>query len=88
MNVAARYRGLRGIDQIPDVLTHAVRWSGSPMETRLRMIIVDVGLPRREVQWVVQDARARRAVWLDMAWPEHRIAVEYEGGGHAEPAPR
>jgi very-short-patch-repair endonuclease len=31
---------------------------------------------------VVQDVEARTAVWLDMAWPEHRIGIEYEGGGH------
>ena len=55
------------------------------METRLRMVIVGAGLPRPEVQWVVQDTVARTAVWLDLAWPTHRIGVEFEGAGHAVP---
>ena len=55
------------------------------METRLRMLIVQAGLPRPEVQWVVQDLGARTAVWLDLAWPTHRIAVEFEGAGHTAP---
>ena len=82
LHLSARHRGLRGVDRIPEVLTHATRWSGSPMESRLRMIIVGAGLPRPELQWVVQDPQARTAVWLDMAWPELKIAIEYEGEVH------
>lgn len=26
---------------------------------------------------------ARRAVWLDLAYPEHMIGIEYEGEAHA-----
>jgi very-short-patch-repair endonuclease len=35
---------------------------------------------------VVQDERARRAVWLDVAYPEHRIGIEYDGEEHTTPA--
>jgi hypothetical protein len=31
------------------------------------------------VQWVVQDVAARTAIWLDLAWPELMIGIEYEG---------
>ncbi len=46
-----------------------------------------VGLPRPQVQWVVQDVLARTAVGLDLARPEHEIGIEYEGEGevHAWP---
>lgn len=37
------------------------------------------------MQWVVQDAATRTAVWLDLAWPEHRIGIEFEGAGHTDP---
>lgn len=84
LHLTVRYRGARGVDRIPEVLAHADRRSGSPMETRLRMVIVQGGLPRPEAQWVVQDPRTRTAVWLDLAYPERRIAIEYEGGGHAD----
>jgi very-short-patch-repair endonuclease len=82
LHFAARNTGARGNRDIARVLVHADRRSGSPAETRLRMLIV---LPRPEVQRVVQDERDRTAVWLDLAWPEQMIAVEYEGADHTVP---
>lgn len=67
------------------VLSYVDRRSGSPMESRLRMLIVGAGLPRPQVQWVVQDEDSRTAIRLDMAYPQHRIGIEYEGEGHLEP---
>ncbi len=52
------------------------------METRLRLLLVRAGLPRPQVQWVVQDEVAREAVWLDLAYPEHMIGIEYDGAEH------
>ena len=31
------------------------------------------------------DDVGRRAVWLDLAYPEHRIGIEYEGADHGRP---
>jgi very-short-patch-repair endonuclease len=85
LNLRARHRGIRGNQLVPVVLAHADRRAGSPMETRLRTLIVQAGLPRPRVQWVVQDEHTRTAVWLDLAWPELLIGVEYEGEGHTAP---
>ncbi len=85
LNFCVRYRGRRGVARLPEVLSLATPYSGSPMETRLRLLIVDAGLPRPQVQWVVQDPDSRTAVWLDLAWPELMIGVEYEGEVHTEP---
>lgn len=82
LNFCVRYRGVRGVARVPDVLAAATPYSGSPMESRLRMLIADAGLPRPEVQWVVQDVPARTAIWLDLAYPGHRVGIEYEGGDH------
>jgi hypothetical protein len=49
LNFAIRYRGSRGNERVPDVLAAADRYSGSPMESRLRMEIVNGGLPRPRV---------------------------------------
>jgi very-short-patch-repair endonuclease len=84
LHFISHYPGARGNDGIAQVLAHADRRAGSPMETRLRMVIVQGGLPRPEAQWVVQDERSRTAVWLDLAYPEHLIGIEYEGEGHAD----
>ena len=56
------------------------------METRLRLLIVAAGLPCPCVQWVVQDPATRTAFWLDLAWPELMIGIEYDGAPHTEPA--
>jgi len=76
--------GARGSRDLATVLGHADRRAGSPMETRLRMLIVTAGLPAPQVQWVVQDEAARTAVWLDLAYPEQRIGIEYDGAVHAD----
>jgi very-short-patch-repair endonuclease len=85
LNFSVRYSGVRGNELVPCVLAYADRRAESPMETRLRMLIVQAGLPKPQVQWVVQDEHSRTAVWLDLAWPELMIGVEYEGEGHTEP---
>jgi very-short-patch-repair endonuclease len=85
LNFTVHYPRLRGNESVPDVLAHADRRAGSPTETRLRMLVVQAGLPRPEVQWPVQDEQARTAVWLDLAWPQHLIGVEYEGADHTRP---
>ena len=85
LHFATHYRGAPGTVRLCTALAHANPFAGSPMETRLRMIIVQGGLPRPEVQWVVHDVEARSAVWLDLAWPRHRVGIEFEGEGHTVP---
>lgn len=86
LGLCARYRGHRGVARVPGAVARASPYAGSPMETRLRLLIVAAGLPCPQVQWVVQDPATRTAFWLDLAWPELMIGVEYEGEPHTEPA--
>lgn len=85
LNFAVRYPRARGVRNLAEVLTHADRRAMSPMETRLRMLLVLAGLPRPVAQHPVQDPPARTAVWLDLAYPDRRIGIEYEGEQHARP---
>lgn len=48
----------------------------SPQETRLRLLLVRAGLPRPETQFAVGSYR------LDLAWPDFKVAVEYDGAHH------
>ena len=82
LDIAARHRRARGNAGLREALRYTDRRAGSPMETRLRLVIVRGGLPAPQAQWVVQDEQARTAVWLDLAYPEHRIGVEYDGAVH------
>lgn len=85
LHFANRYRGARGNDRLAMILALADARSGSPMETRLRLVLVLGGLPKPAVQHVVADQRTRTAVWLDLAYPAERIGIEYEGAQHAAP---
>jgi very-short-patch-repair endonuclease len=58
--------------------------SESPMETRMRVELVRSGLPRPIAQFEVKDARGVLAGRVDLAYPEHKLAVEYDGAWHWE----
>lgn len=56
----------------------------SPMETRLRLLLVLAGLPEPEVNHLVVDAHGRVVRRFDLSYPEHKLIVEYDGRQHAE----
>lgn len=53
----------------------------SPKETETRLLLVDAGLPEPVVQHEVRDGR-RLVARIDLAYPQWKIAIEYEGDGH------
>jgi len=57
--------------------------AGSPQETRLRLLLRRSGLPPPVAQYVVRHGGAFIAR-VDFAWPEKKVAVEYDGLWHAE----
>jgi very-short-patch-repair endonuclease len=55
----------------------------SPQETRLRLLIGRSDLPAPVAQYRVRvDGQVRARV--DFAWPERKVALEYDGLWHAE----
>jgi very-short-patch-repair endonuclease len=54
----------------------------SPMETRLRMLIVLAGLPEPKVNHTVRDAYGAVLYRFDLSYPDLRIVVEYDGRQH------
>lgn len=70
--------GRRGIVHVRELIPLADGRAESPMESEARLVMIDHGLPTPELQFVIDDLSGRR--WrVDFAWPEHRLAVEYEG---------
>ena len=57
--------------------------AGSPQETRLRLLIGRSTLPVPIAQYDVRHG-GRFVARVDFAWPEHKLAVEYDGLWHAE----
>src|SRR5262249_1584434 len=49
----------------------------SAMESEVRLIIIDYGLPLPELQYEIRGSDGQ--LWrVDFAWPEVRLAAEYE----------
>ena len=56
----------------------------SPMESRLRMLMVLAGLPEPVVNHVVRLPGGNVRFRFDLSYPEHRLVIEYDGRQHAE----
>jgi very-short-patch-repair endonuclease len=54
------------------------------MESVLRWLVHAAGLPRPVLQHRVLDGRGRFLGRVDLAWPERRVLVEFDGDGHRE----
>ena len=56
--------------------------SASPRETRCRLLLIDAGLPEPALNHEVRDHTGRVIACVDLAYPEVRVAIEYEGEHH------
>jgi hypothetical protein len=74
----ARQSGRRSIVTVRELLAFASPLAESPMESELRLVMNEGGLPPPTLQYEVVDLRGYH--WrLDFAWPELRVAAEYDG---------
>jgi very-short-patch-repair endonuclease len=81
-DVVARRPGTRGIRRARTALELLRSGVDSAPESRLRLHILDAGLPEPEVnRWIV-DALGRRVSRPDLQYRRQRIALEYEGEHH------
>jgi hypothetical protein len=58
--------------------------SESPMETRLRMVLVLAGLPRPEAQVSLNDSGGSFLGRPDLYYPDARLAIEFDGANHRD----
>lgn len=72
-------RDRRGTLQAVELLDLARGDSESPAESWTLLDLVDGGLPIPEQQVSVADIDGNEIYRLDFAWPEFRVAVEYDG---------
>lgn len=78
---ALRCRSTHGAAAFLAAVERARPGAESPKETRSRLAIVGAGLPEPVVQLEVWVDGVLRAV-IDLAYPEWKIAIEYEGEHH------
>jgi len=83
---AERYRGSLGAARLREALPLIRFGPLSRRETLLRLRIVRAGLPEPRINLPVPEARHDGYVpWIDLAYPEFRVGIEYEGDHHREP---
>jgi very-short-patch-repair endonuclease len=79
---AEKNKGRRGAARLHSLALLAAP-AESPMETRLRWILIQAGLPRPEVQTKLGDTD-RFVGRVDLYYPKARLVLEYDGGNHRE----
>ncbi|MFB9715328.1 hypothetical protein [Arthrobacter methylotrophus] len=80
-----RHKGTPGIRKARLALEQARIGSDSAPETRLRLALERGGLPEPQLN-AVTELSAGVVRQPDLGYPEHRVAVEYDGATHSEPA--
>ena len=70
-------KGRRGIVQVRELLQYADGRAESGMESEARLVMIDYGVPPPELQYEIHGRDGE--IWrVDYAWPEQRVAAEYE----------
>lgn len=54
----------------------------SPMETRVRLLVIAQGFPEPVPNHLVREPETDRAFYIDLAYPLHKVAVEYDSEAH------
>lgn len=75
-------RGRRGVRAARAALEHLSLRVDSPMETRLRVLLVDAGLPRPIVNLPVRDEGGQLLCIPDLHYAVPPVALQYEGDHH------
>jgi hypothetical protein len=74
---ARQQRGRRGIAAVRQLVEFVDGRSESAMESEARLVMIDHGLPRPELQYEIHGYDGE--LWrVDFAWPDLRVAAEYE----------
>lgn len=77
-----RYCGIRGMPQARTALRLMDGGSGSPDETRLRLIFLDAGLPRPRTSIVIGEGLDTAVI--DMGWGQCKVGVSMFDGSRRE----
>jgi hypothetical protein len=83
-NYVVDHSRAKGVARLRSVVDLAESKAESPMESRLRMLLVIAGLPRPEVQVSVHDDQGHFLGRPDLLYRRQRLAIEYDGGNHRD----
>ncbi|KWX68322.1 endonuclease domain-containing protein, partial [Mycobacterium sp. NAZ190054] len=79
--LADRRPRAHGVGQLRDLLPLVDGGAASLQESRIRLWLLDCGFPRPQTQIPILEG-TRPVAFLDMGWPDYKVAVEYDGDHH------
>ena len=74
----------RGAAKLRRAIERARTGASSRPETWTRLTLVDAGLPEPVIDHDIRTDAGTFAACADLAYPEHRVSIDYEGDGHRE----
>jgi len=77
-------RGAKRMAKLRRAIALAEPATESPMESRLRMLLVMARLPRPQAQVSLHDPAGRFLGRPDLFYPAHKLGLEYDGGTHRD----
>ncbi len=80
--LVARHPGSRGVRKARAAVELIRVGADSPPETRLRLALVRAGLPEPVLNHIVWGGAGAPVLWPDAAYPQWRVALQYEGAHH------
>jgi hypothetical protein len=78
------HRRLRGVRTAREALPLLRVGCDSAPETMLRLALLRAGLPEPVLGWVITDGAGGHTVWPDLAYPNYKVAIQYDGAHHFE----
>lgn len=77
--------GMRGLKTARLAIEEIRVGADSPQETKMRLALARTSLGEPLLNHVIRNCRGEPSVWPDAAYPERRIALQYDGGHHSDP---
>lgn len=74
----------RGCARAREVLPLGDARAESPMESVVRWLVLHAGIPVPELQYEIRDGLGAFIARADMAWPERKVLLEFDGDVHRE----
>ncbi|WP_459279480.1 hypothetical protein [Arthrobacter sp. TMN-37] len=78
------HRRSRGVRTAREALPLVRVGCDSAPETALRLALARAGLPEPVLGWVITDESGGHVVWPDLAYPNYKVAIQYDGAHHFE----
>lgn len=83
--IVGQHPGMRGV-KVARLALDLIRVGvDSAPETMMRLALVQAGLPEPTLNVVLRNGLGHAVVWPDAAYPEQRLALQYDGAHHGDP---